>query len=398
MVRYKKLARDINSDPIQYRTWVDGYADFTTEPYTGYKSGTNDFVEKSMYLVADPAAVVDFNLLVPTQWETTKKVLPEAVSESQLAVIDGYVYLFGGRESNKILRAHVNNPADWSDTGATLPQHIYGSQVSVIDGYVYLFGGFADGYATDKIYSAQTTNPLVWTDNGALLPNKIGYSQLAIFDGYAYLMGGITDGYLAKNTISYCSVTSPLVWSNASATLYEPLYHSQVGILNNKVYLFGGNKSNHSATDRIYSSSLTGFQSGTWTLDGYMPYKVTGAQFAIISGDGYLFGTVDSGGGTPKYTSILMCKGNTPEVWTNTNYVIPGEVSYSQFGIIYDRMFFFGGNGSSIIFASKPLYKYIFTDPRVIVYGNKTRTVINATVDPNDLFENLGFPPWKTDY
>lgn len=398
MVRYKKLARDINSNPTQYRTWVDGYSDFTSEPYTGYKSGENDFVEKTMYMVADPAAVVDFNLLVPTDWSTTKKVLPQAVSESQSAVIDGYVYLFGSRESNNILRAHVNNPADWSDTGASLPQHVYGSQLAVIDGYVYLFGGIADGYATDKIYSASTLDPLTWTDNGPLLPNKPAYSQLAILDGYAYLLGGLTDGYTALNEISYCFVTNPLTWYTSSSVLYEPLYRSQVGILNNYVCLFGGQTLDHNRTNRVYMSSTTGFSTGSWSLDGYLPYAMSNAQFVTISGDGYLFGNIDSGGGTPKNTAILMCRGSSPQTWTGSIKYMPGEVSHSQFAIIYDRMFFFGGNGSSVIFATNPQYKYLFTDPRAIVYGNKTRTVVNATLDDNDLFKELGFPYWKTDY
>jgi hypothetical protein len=33
-----------------------------------------------------------------------------------------------------------------------------------------------------------------------------------------------------------------------------------------------------------------------------------------------------------------------------------------------------------------------------VAYGALTRTIVQATVDNNDLFKNLGFPWWKTDY
>src|ERR1700681_45056 len=102
MVRYKMLARDVNSAPTQYRTWVvPNTPDLTAQLYTGYKSGENPFVDISAYTILDGYVIADFNLLLPTQWQTIpdtpfdfpgKKVLPAAISDSSLVIIDGYAY------------------------------------------------------------------------------------------------------------------------------------------------------------------------------------------------------------------------------------------------------------------------------------------------------------------
>ena len=106
MVRYKMLGRDVNSAPTQYRTWVvPNTPDLTGALYTGLKSGPNPMVDISAYYIVDPNAIVDFNLPLPTQWQSLpgtpfdfpgKKVLPAQISDSQLAIIDGYAYMFGG--------------------------------------------------------------------------------------------------------------------------------------------------------------------------------------------------------------------------------------------------------------------------------------------------------------
>jgi hypothetical protein len=398
MVRYKKLARDINSNPVQYRTWVDGYQDFDPQNYTGYKSGKNDFIDPSTYMVDDPLAIVDFNLPDPKNWSTTRKVLPHAASESQLAIIDGYIYLFGSHEVNTIYRAHVNNPAHWIDTGISLPKHLYGSQIAVIGDSIYMFGGIVDGYASDEVYTATTSDPLTWTNQGSYLPYKVGYSQLLVLDNYIYLLGGISDGYIVRNNISFAAVSDPLTWYDNGYKIAEPLYRSQVGVLDGYVCLFGGQIHDRNYTKKIYTCPVAGFHTGPWSFTGSLPFPVSNAQFARIGDDGYLFGTIDSGGGIPRFTSIMTCHSTAPNLWILLNKEIPGEISSSQLAIVYDRIFLFGGNGSSIIFAENPIYKYDPAYYKAVAYGALTRTIVQATVDNNDLFKNLGFPWWKTDY
>src|SRR5271170_1909313 len=118
MVSFKMLARDINSNPTQYRTWVvPNEPDFTGQYYTGLKSGPNAFADVNAYAIQNPTDIVDFNLPLPSMWSPhpselildspIRKVLPRPIEDSQLAIIDGYAYMFGGKITNHIFMANI---------------------------------------------------------------------------------------------------------------------------------------------------------------------------------------------------------------------------------------------------------------------------------------------------
>lgn len=398
MVRFKMVGRDINSSPTQYRTWVvNNTPDFDGYYYAGLKSGPLPFVDINAYDILDgySSAVVDFNLPDPLNWKTSFRVMPTAVYNSHLAIIDGYIYMFGGESSDAIYRADINNPADWVDTGANLPTVLSGAQLAVIDGYVYLFGGKTDE-TVDTIYSATTANPLVWTNRGSKLPQKLHKSQLGIIDGYIYLFGG-QGANLATNVIFKASVADPLTWIDTGATLPSKVYGSHLGLLNNRFYLFGGLTFDNSPSNAIYSAATS--TPTVWSLDGGLPFPISYGQLATIGDQAYLFVTEAAHPTDHVFlTRILRCDRATPTSWVDTLQSIPGDITQSQLAIIYDRIFLFGGNGSSIIFACNQILKYHPINPAAVAYGSVTRTQYNATASPFDLFKVLGFPYWKTKY
>jgi hypothetical protein len=403
MVRYKMVGRDVNSIPKQYRTWVVNTPDFTGASYPdGYlKSGTNDLVDIVAYYIKDDGYVVDFNLPTPKIWNTTKKVLPDGyqICDAQLAVVDGYVYLFGGVGSKKICRASLNNPATWTDTGALLPSTLYGSQLAIVDGYIYLFGG-NDSHSTSnnyaackKIYRAHTNDPLTWIDTGASLPGELQNSQLFMGDGYLHLFGGI-DGYAASNAIYIASISAPTVWTNTGLTLPDELYGSQIGLIDGYAYLFGGFNSLHATSSNIYKAQASNLTS--WSLVGSLPVPMTGAQFFTIDGYGYLIGAANSG--IASYTNIFRCDLTAPSSWVSLPNTVPGTLYQSQVAIIADRVFMFGGNGQAAIFACDQDIQYSFTNATAVSYGLKTRTTFKAIDNVHQPFLTLGFPYWKTSY
>jgi hypothetical protein len=396
MVSYKMLARDVNSSPIQYRTWVvNDTPDFTGALYTGDKSGPAPFVDVSAYAIFNPGEVVDFNLPDPLSWNTTYKVLPSYICDSQLAIIDGYVYLFGGQNSNKILRASVDNPADFVDTGATLPTHLAGSQLAIINNVIYLFGGTTDATltsATANILSAPVSNPLAWTNNGALLPRPLHHSQLAVIGDNIYLFGG-NGSNNASNVIYTAALSSPLAWTDTGSKLPDPLYGSQLAIINGSVYLLGGLLATNSSTGNIYAATLT--QPLTWNQVGKLPYPICYGQFAAIGDRGYLFTPTAT---TASNTRILRCQLSSPSSWTDTKRTVHGSISQSQLAIVYDRIFLYGGNGSTIIVANNSIVKYQLDTSASFSYGNITRTQADAAPSETALFQILGFKPWVTDY
>ena len=426
MVRYKMLGRDVNSFPIQYRTWVvNDQPDFTGQQYTGLKSGPDPLLDVVAFDIANPSLVADFNLPDPLRWDTTKKVLPSPLYDSQLAVIDGYVYLFGGladgyqdgydgyldgydgyrgifdgyapdgyNEVGRIYFANLNNPADWFDSGFTLPGPVTGSKLAVIDGYMYLFGGQIDRTPTNIIFSAHTSNPLVWIDTGHQLPQNVSHAQLGVTDGYLYLFGGQGPGGTATSNIMVAPTSNPLAWSVSSAHLPEALYASQIALINGNFYLFGGLLLSNNPTSAIYTAPLSNPLSWTKT-SATLPYASFYSQFVTVGANGYLFGPTTSGSG---FTNILRCTLDNPLKWIDTAMVIPGVISQSQLAIIYDRLWLFGGNGSSIIFATNLLLKFGLYSSPAINYGVITRTLYQAVTNPLDRYAVLGFPAWKANY
>lgn len=402
------VARDFNSNPTQYRTWVvDGAPDFDGYFYTGYKSGPNDFTEVSAYAITDPNAIVDFNLPDPSSWTATtdklnwsfpiRKVLPFPPDDSALAILDGYIYLFGGKVTDKIFRARVENPADWVDTGATLPMPLYGASLAIVDGYIYLFGG-NDGTGSgtgsrDNVFSAPVSNPLTWTDHGSRLPRKLHYSSIGM-DGYhLYLFGGRESNH-ATDIIFTASTSDPLTWTDTGATLPYKVYGAMIAEINNNWMLFGGLLFSDVPTNTIISAPVS--TPLAWGITGLLPWSTGHAQFVNIGGDGYIFGPMV--GPTTTFTSILRCNLSNPNAWVDIQQTIPGVISHSQVAIVYDRIWLFGGSGETAIFASNQILKFSVLSPKAINYGHITRVTVPTTDNLHSPYLATGMPWWRTDY
>lgn len=396
MVKFKMIGRDINASPVQYRTWVvAGEPDFTGSQYSGLKSGDSPLIDIKAYLIPNNS-VVDFNLPNPLIWDTTKQVLPSPVANSQAAVIDGYIYLFGGKISGKIYRAGLDTPTSWQDTQAQLPTPLYGSQLIIIGDFIYLIGGNDSSGATAHIFGASINDPLVWFDLGAKLPSPVQNAQAIIANDNIYLLGGRSDNMVLA-TVYTAPVSDPLNWTSLGTKLPFPLHSSQATIIDGYTYLLGGLTDSNAVKNKICSASINNLSG--WTISGDLPYPAANGQFFIIGEKGYLITPAEVTSIPRSYgTRIFQCNLNSPNVWIDTGKTIPGEVSESHVVVIYDRIFLLGGNASTVIFACKPEYKYLLSNPTAIEYGLITRTQFDNVSSKLDLFEVLGFPPWKANY
>lgn len=399
MVHFKMVGRDLNSSPTQYRTWVVADTpDFDGYYYSGLKSGTSPLIDIVAFnLDGYDGYPVDFNLPDPLSWKATKKAMPDGVYNSQLAILDGYAYLFGGELTDVIYRADINNPCDWFDTGGRLPTPLAGASLAIVDGYMYLIGGTNDGYlAVDTIYKASVDDPITWTNEGSLLPRTLRQSSLAIVDGYIYLFGG-KELNVATDVIFRSTVTDPLTWIETGSLLPTKMYGSQIAINDGYLYLLGGLLFEDAPLSTIYQANIN--DPLTWTSFSNLPHASAYGQYVTIGRHGYLYTASDFPSNQPYRTRIYRCLLSNFAVWTDTNLVIPGNISQSQLGIIYDRMFLFGGNGNSAIFACDQKLKFrLGGESPSFFYGDITRTQYDAIVDPFEKTILLGFPYWKTDY
>lgn len=397
------LARDIDSNPTQYRTWVvPNTPDLTAQYYTGLKSGPNPLVDISTYSILDDSVIADFNLPLGNQWQPlpsypfdaySRKVLPGEVSDGQLVIIDGYAYLFGGQGSNKIYQASLDNPGNWIDTEATLPSILYNSSLAIVGSNIYLFGG-NDGYnSISNIYFAPVNNPLNWTDTGDTLPGALDSSSLAMGNGFIYLFGGQTNN--VASALIYQASTSDLSSWSVSGNIPVALYGSTIAQSNGYWYLLGGQTSFNITVNTIYQATIT--TPTTWVFAGNMPYNTAYGAYFPIGQTSYYIGPSPGDGGTG-FATILQSSPNGIGQWFDTMQVVPAVISHSQSAIIYDRLWFFGGSGLSAIFTCDQLLKYDYYDPTVLAYGGATRTVFQSTDNVDQPFLALGMPYWRTDY
>jgi hypothetical protein len=405
MVFYKMVARDCDSIPTQYRTWiVANFPDFSAQYYYGSKSGNNALTDISAYAINDPTVIADFNLPLPASWSPFPseivrdypiyKVLPADVEDAQLAVIDGYVYMFGGKITNAIYMASVDNPADWTETGATLPTPLYGASLAIINNTIYLFGGNNGTETVDTIFSAPVSNPLNWTNTGSTLPGPLQYSNLGMYNTHLNLFGG-QDGYNASNVIYQASTTNPLAWSNSGFQIPVPIYGSVFAQIDGYWMIFGGQISPEAPTSAIWSASIN--EPTVWALDGYLPYPTSFGKFVTVGASGYIIGPM-VGAAPTGFTPIIQCDLATPSVFQDTMQTVRGVLSHSQIAIIYDRIWLFGGSGESAIFACNQQLKYNLYDATVMAYGTITRVLLPATNNINNPYEALCFPYWQSDY
>ena len=412
MLRFKMLAKDIDANPIQYRTWVvPNSPDFSAQYYTGPKSGKNPFVDVSCYVITDDNIVADFNLPLGDQWHPQvtelppdfpiEQVLPAAIEDSQLAVIDGYIYMFGGKITDSIYRASVDNPATWIDTGAKLPTPLYGSSLAIINDTIYLFGG-CDGYlGVNTIFSASVSNPLSWIDTGHHLPHTIYYSSLGMYEGELFLFGGLIKNTPASNILR-SHISNPLQWTDTGYNIPAPTYGSVLTQINGVWQLYGGLLSSSEPTNVILGALSA--DPYYWYFDGYLPYATAHGQFFTIGNDGYLVAPMSNVNppilelNPTGFTPIIQCHLDYPSAFIDGYKIVRGVISHSQLAILSDRVWLFGGSGSTSIFTCNQNPKYNLNNATAMAYGRITRTLMPTINNINNPYQAIGIPYWRTDY
>ncbi|KAG2387141.1 hypothetical protein C9374_002176 [Naegleria lovaniensis] len=144
-------------------------------------------------------------------WETVKQTLPYAVASGMSILLDDYYYIFGGlvfwqdqagfvniSATSSILRCHVSSPTQWEVMkSGSLPKGVYSGNIARIDDYVYIFGGrVSTGDAYADILRAPYLNVSQWINTYAVLPFPIADGPMVITDDNIYIFGG----YISENT------------------------------------------------------------------------------------------------------------------------------------------------------------------------------------------------------
>ncbi|OLF73190.1 hypothetical protein AWH62_09635 [Maricaulis sp. W15] len=137
------------------------------------------------------------------EWDTL--AVPQGVTRraAAAAVVDGRIYLAGGRQDAEVLtRVDVFDPqtGDW-DRAPDLPTPRSGAAVAVLDGRIHLLGGRgADTRETLQTHVSWQPGDADWREEAALPAPRTGGGAAVLADEIYLIGGGSGGGFLAPFT------------------------------------------------------------------------------------------------------------------------------------------------------------------------------------------------------
>jgi len=235
--------------------------------YNGYiyiiGGGTNNIFSGAQTVFSAP---ISSGTVGP--WTQLDSSLPIPLVFQTAVESDGYVYVMGGvtdaqitDPSNVVFSAQLNNDGtlgQWTTQANSLPDTSFFSTSVVYDGYIYLFGGQNSQGPTNAVYSAPITNGTVgsWSTTQSL-PAPLWASTSVLYNGKVYLLGGADNDSNSQNTVYSASLTNGEVgqWTNETNSLPQALTYSTSTVANGYVYVLGGGGRDE-ISNTVYSAQL----------------------------------------------------------------------------------------------------------------------------------------------
>jgi large repetitive protein len=229
---------------------------------------------------------------------TTARPLPSSLLDPGSAVINGKLYLVGGKDGvgpKKLLRI-FDPAADTWTTGAPLPDTypaVENPAAVAFNNKLYLFGGstmpFSGAVNNIAVYDPANNT---WTD----LPQKLavarGGATAQVLNNEIWVMGGMSDNGVSLSSVEIFNPGSGSVRSGPSMSL--PRDNPGSAALNGKLYVFGGRTryamgGEESGTPRSVEMYDPG--TGQWTrLMNDMPTGRRTPVVAVLNGKAIVIG------------------------------------------------------------------------------------------------------------
>jgi N-acetylneuraminic acid mutarotase len=427
--------------------------------YNNYNAGHH--VSANIYR----APVTNFLGTSAITW-TNVGTMPAALADAQLVIVGDTMYMIGGFTgsgfSNTVYSAPLPDPINpaatisWS-TATTLPGTLAYSSAAVIDNYIYLFGGYNGGYLRN-IYRSPLLNHYrsnfynrPWTTNWSSMSPQL-YDQSSIsFGGTAGSsptysttsatvntpahFGGKVDVTVTKlegttttynngfsfgtPAVSSLSVTSgpagggtPITitgtgftpansftppsttdtWTTNSRTLSTGVGYGATAIIGTNAYIYGGFNGT-APISNIQKIDLTCFPAATCNginsvtdTGKSIPSGLEAANIAVIGNYVYIFGGHISGAWPGVLSNkIYRAPVSDPTTWTDVTALngktLPATNAASQLAVIGNNIYIFGGyTTTGTTGPTNAIYTASVSDPT-------TWTTVTGTL-PNTLYNH----------
>ncbi|MCL5877911.1 MAG: hypothetical protein M1540_08895 [Candidatus Bathyarchaeota archaeon] len=205
----------------------------------GFDQSTGSHILSSLNEVYDP---------LTDTWES-KKPMPMNRSQLNANVVDGKIYLIGGRTGGQFTTVDITEVYDpqtdsWT-TKAHIPHPVVQYASTVVNGKIFIMGGqneFADSVNLDLV---QIYNPTTDTWSfGTPMPNVVWQAAAAATTGVwapkrIYLFGGLPAQSLFGTNITQVYNPEADSWT-LGASMPTSRFNFAVGVVNDTVYAFGG--------------------------------------------------------------------------------------------------------------------------------------------------------------
>jgi DNA-binding CsgD family transcriptional regulator len=213
---------------------------------------------------------------------TTLSPKPLPVFNTQAAVINGLIYVPGGRISienlqpTKVLDIYDTNSGRWI-TGASLPIPLSAFGLVAYDGDLYVFGGWDGQKYRNNVFVYDPTKD-VWQERTPM-PTARAFCGVAEAGGRIYVIGGINE----NQAVDVNEIYSPSRDNNNHNPWASgfPIPESRSGIraanIADTIYIFGGEKQNSNRVGLIYFP-----QTNVWQSLETSPYPL-GENFGMVA-------------------------------------------------------------------------------------------------------------------
>lgn len=217
-----------------------------------------------LYFLAGPAISQDWSAVA-----TADGSAPTERHESAAVVVDGKIYLFGGRGIRPV---DVYDPeANTWTTIAQAPVELHHIQPVVYEGKIYIIGSFACCFPNETtiadihVFNPQTNQ---WTIEGSMPSNRLrGSAGTVVHNNKIYVIGGNTLGH-SGGMVNWFDEYNPAnqAWK-VMPDAPTARDHFSAAIVGEKLVAAAGRQSNRNFSNTVASTDVYDFTTGQWSTE-----------------------------------------------------------------------------------------------------------------------------------
>ncbi len=246
------------------------------------------FLAASLLLTACSASAQTWSIVT-----TSDDSAPEARHESAATVVNGKIYLIGGR-SERDVDSYDPLTSTWESV-APAPLELHHFQSVVYAGKIFIIGAFTCCYPTEPtVADIHVFDPATstWSIEGSMPADRLrGAAGTVVYQNKIYVIGGNTMGH-DGGAVNWFDEYDPAtgIWRVLPDAPYAR-DHFTAAIADGKLIAAGGRQSQRSFANTVAATDVYDFGSGTWISTSHnIPTQRAGTMTEVYDDKVYVMG------------------------------------------------------------------------------------------------------------